>query len=80
MAGGFPKEVIVAFEELIQGFDSDNIVARQTTVRRTPGTQQFRTAFREWVPVPMISITFSGIDQTANTTEASVTITGHYQD
>lgn len=66
MAGGFPKEVVVAFQELIQGFDSDNIVARQTTVRRTPGTQQFRSAFREWVPVPMISITFSGIDQTAN--------------
>lgn len=66
MASGFPKEVIVAFEEMIQGWDSDNIVSRQTTVRRTPGQTQFRTAFREWVPVPMISITFNGIDQTAN--------------
>lgn len=66
MASGFPKEVVVAFEELIDGFDSDNIVARQTTVRRTPGNTQFRTAFREWVPVPMISVTTSGIDQTSN--------------
>jgi len=62
----FPKDVVVAWNESIEKFDSDNIVARQSDVRRTPGTQQFRSNFREWLPVPMISRTVDGLDISAS--------------
>lgn len=65
MANAFPKEVVVAWQESIEKFDSDNLVARQTDVRRRGGEEQFRSAFREWVPQSMISITTDGLDITS---------------
>ena len=65
MANAFPKDVVVAWQESIEKFDSDNIVARNCDVNRSPGEQQFHSNFREWKPVSMISRTVDGLDITA---------------
>lgn len=61
----FPKNVVVAFQESIEEFDSDNIVAKNTDVRPSDGLKNFRTNQREWVPQAMISQTVDGIDITS---------------
>lgn len=61
----FPKEVIVAFNDAVAGFDSDNIVAKQTGRTRPGNEQQFRSAFTEWRVVDMISRTVDGLDITS---------------
>ena len=65
MANAFPKDVVVAWQESIEKFDSDNIVAKKTDVRRSSGDTQFRGNFREWIPQSMISTTVDGLDITA---------------
>jgi hypothetical protein len=76
MSNAFPKEVVVAWQESIEKFDSDNIVAKNCEVNRTPNEQQFRSNFREWKPVSMISRTVDGLDITGqfnkDVTELSV--------
>jgi hypothetical protein len=62
MSNAFPKEVVVAWQESIEKFDSDNIVAKNCEINRTPNEQQFRSNFREWKPVSMISRTVDGLD------------------
>lgn len=66
MSNAFPKEVVVAWQESIEKFDSDNIVAKNCEVNRTPNEQQFRSNFREWKPVSMISRTVDGLDITGS--------------
>jgi len=66
MANAFPKDVVVAWQESIEKFDSDNIVAKNCDVNRSGGEQQFRSNFREWKPVSMISRTVDGLDITAS--------------
>jgi hypothetical protein len=66
MSNAFPKEVVVAWQESIEKFDSDNIVAKNCDINRTPNEQQFRSNFREWKPVSMISATVDGLDITGS--------------
>jgi hypothetical protein len=65
MANAFPKDVVVAWQESIEKFDSDNIVAKNCDVNRTAGEQQFHSNYREWKPVSMISRTVDGLDISA---------------
>lgn len=65
MSSEFPKEVVVAFSDGVEGFDSDNIVAKQTDRTRPGNEQQFRSAFTEWRVTEMISRTVDGLDITS---------------
>jgi len=65
MPSQFPKEVTVAFSDGVKGFDSDNIVAKQTSRTRPGGQQSFRSAFTEWRVTEMISRTVDGLDITS---------------
>lgn len=65
MSSQFPKEVTVAFSDGVKGFDSDNIVAKQTDRTRPGGEQSFRSAFTEWRVTEMISRTVDGLDITS---------------
>lgn len=66
MANAFPKDVVVAWQESIEKFDSDNIVAKNCKVERSGGEQQFNSNFRTWKPVSMISRTVDGLDISAS--------------
>jgi len=66
MSNAFPKDVVVAWQESIEKFDSDNIVAKNCKVERSGGEQQFNSNFRTWKPVSMISRTVDGLDITAS--------------
>ena len=65
MSNAFPKDVVVAWQESIEKFDSDNIVAKNCKVERSGGEEQFNSAFRTWKPQSMISRTVDGLDITA---------------
>jgi len=62
----FPKDVVVAWQESIEKFDSDNIVAKNCRVERSGGEEQFNSNFRTWKPVSMISRTVDGLDITSS--------------
>ena len=66
MSNAFPKDVVVAWQESIEKFDSDNIVAKNCKVERSGGEEQFNSNFRTWKPVSMISRTVDGLDITAS--------------
>lgn len=57
MANAFSKEEIVFFEDVIAGFDPNNITARQVQKFAPPGTEFERSANRVWRPTPYISTT-----------------------
>ena len=57
MANAFSKEEIVFFEDVIAGFDPNNITARQVQKFAPPGTEFERSANRIWRPTPYISTT-----------------------
>ena len=60
MANAFNKEETVMFEDLIMGFDSDNICAKQSSVFRPGESQTERSGDTYWRPQPYISTTVSG--------------------
>ena len=66
MANAFPKSVMVEFDQQVEAFEPDNIVARNSEVRDRAAAGQFQTNFREWEPVSMISTTVDGLDISAS--------------
>lgn len=69
MANGFSKEEIVLFEEILEKFDPNNITAKQVSVRRPEMTQQERSGYTEWRPMPYVSQTVPGLDVTGQFTD-----------
>lgn len=66
MSNQFSKEEIVAFEQVIEGFQ-DQLVLSQNVSKYTPdSTQMARTNDVIWRPQPYIAQSFDGLDQTAN--------------
>ncbi len=66
MSNAFPKSVVVEFNNQVEGFEPDNIMARQSMVRDRSGEEQFQSNFREWQTIEMISTTVDGLDISAS--------------
>jgi hypothetical protein len=81
-ANGFSKEEVVAFEDLLQGFEDALVLSRNVLVYRTDQTMMARTNDVIWRPQPYIAQSFDGTDQTANfvdSTQLSVPATIGYK-
>lgn len=79
MTNAFSKEERVMFEEVVEGFDDQLIIAREVE-RYSPlnALQMERTSDRVWRPTPYIPAVYNGFDQSANfgdVTQLSVPIT-----
>jgi hypothetical protein len=66
MANEFSKEERVAFDEILQGFEDALVLSRNVSVYRTDQRMMERTNDIIWRPMPYISRSFDGTDQTAN--------------
>lgn len=76
MANSFSKEEIVFFEDIIEGFDPNNITARQVSKFKPPSTAFERSALTVWRPTPYIPVGTEGLtlsaSQFADRTQLSV--------
>ena len=61
MANAFSKEEIVFFEQVLEGFDPNNITARQVNKFKPPSTQFERSALSVHRPVPYITLGTDGL-------------------
>lgn len=72
----FSKEEIVFFDQVLAGFDPNNITARQVSKFMAPGTEFERSSLEIFRPVPYISINKDGLSLTdadfVDTTQLSV--------
>lgn len=66
MANSFSKEEIVAFDQLLEGFEDQEVLSRNVSKYSTDSTTMARTNDVIWRPQPYISQSFDGLDQTAN--------------
>lgn len=61
MANAFSKEEIVFFEQVLEGFDPNNITARQVDKFMPPSTQFERSALTVHRPMPYITLGTEGL-------------------
>ncbi len=66
MANAFSKEEIVAFDEMIDGFEDALVLSNLVSVKNTDQTQMARTNDIMWRPMPYVATSFDGRDQTVN--------------
>ncbi len=66
MSNSFSKEEIVAFDQLLEGFEDQEVLSRNVSKYSTDSTTMARTNDVIWRPQPYISQSFDGLDQTAN--------------
>ena len=66
MANEFSKEERVAFDQLLMGFNDQEVMSRNVSVYRTDQTMMERTNDVIWRPQPYIMNSFDGTDQTNN--------------
>lgn len=67
MATSFSREEKIIFDEMIEGFDDELVIAKEVTKFTPPGPQDMvRYGDRFWLPAPMIGSSYDGFDQTAN--------------
>ena len=69
MANAFSKEEIVAFEDILEGFNDALVLSRNVSIYNTDQTTMERTNNVIWRPQPYISQSFGGsfnLDMTAN--------------
>lgn len=64
MANAFSKEETVLFEDILQGFEADNISAKKCSVFRPGSTTSERSQDTIWRPQPYITRTVSGLTLT----------------
>lgn len=79
MAVNTPKEVEVAFDEMLEGFDDMLVIAQEVRKYNLPGDAEnhSRITDKVWRPMPFIPAVYDGFDQTANfgnITELSVPV------
>lgn len=68
MANAFSKEEIVAFEQMLEGFQDALVLSRNVAKYTTDQTMMERTGDVIWRPMPYIAQSFDGTDQTDNFT------------
>ena len=61
MANAFSKEEIVFFEQVLEGFNPNNITARQVDKFKPPSTQFERSALTVHRPIPYITLGTEGL-------------------
>lgn len=66
MANAFSKEERVAFEQLLEGFNDMLVMSRLVNKYMTDQQAMERSANIIWRPMPYISQSYTGTDQTAN--------------
>lgn len=66
MANAFSKEEIVAFEDILEGFQDALVLSRNVSVYRTNARQMERASDVIWRPQPYIAVSYDGFDQTSN--------------
>jgi hypothetical protein len=78
MPSAFTKQEQAIFDEVLEGFDDQLVIAKSATkFEPLNAEEQARAGDRMWVPSPQISASFDGFDQTANfgdLTELSVPV------
>lgn len=82
MSNDFVKEIKVAFDEMVAGFEDELTISKNVTVMNTDQVTMARTNDTIWLPVPYIMTSEDGIDQTGNfdeVTQLSVPATISYQ-
>ena len=74
MANDFSKEEVVLFEQVIEGFDPNNITARQVSKFKPNAKAMERSSWHVWRPIPYIPIGIEGLVVTeySNRTQLSV--------
>ena len=71
MANEFSKEEKVAFEDMLEGFEDNQILSKNFSIYRNGDTDMERSNDTIWRPMPYIAQSFDGTDQTSNYTEAT---------
>lgn len=66
MANAFNKEEIVAWEQLIEGFEDGEVMSKNVSKYQISGTDAARTNDTIWRPYKYIATSYDGMDQTAN--------------
>lgn len=66
MANSFSKEEIVAFEQIVAGYEDYLILSKNVALYKTDSTMMERANDTIWRPMPYIATSFDGTDQTAN--------------
>ena len=66
MANAFSTEEIVAFEQILAGFEDALVLSRHVSTVVTDMTQLARAGDTIWRPMPYILPSYSGLDQTSN--------------
>lgn len=66
MSNSFSKEEIVAWENMVEGFEDNLVLSKNITTFNTDQTQMERSNDTIWRPMPYIAQSFDGMDQTAN--------------
>lgn len=82
MPNSFSKEEVVAFEQILEGFEDNLVLSKNVSVYSTDSVTMERTNNVIWRPQPYIGLSFDGTDQTANFTnytQLSVPATLGYQ-
>lgn len=82
MANSFSKEELVAFEEMMEGFNDALVLSKNVSIYRTDQTAMERSGDVFWRPQPYIAQTFDGQDQSSNyqsMTQLSVPATIGYE-
>ena len=82
MANGFSKEEVVAFENLLEGFNDALVLSSMVTKYNTNMTAMERSSDTIWRPMPYIAQSYDGSDATSNfndNTQLSVPATIGYQ-
>src|SRR5689334_153783 len=68
MALSIPKNELVAFDDILAGFDDMLVVAQEVEKYNLPGgpAQQQQYSDKVWRPQPYIPAVYDGFDQTSN--------------
>ncbi len=68
MAVNTPKQEIVAFDNMLEGFDDMLVIAQEVEKYNMPGGPQGQARMNDkiWRPVPYIPAVYDGFDQTSN--------------
>jgi hypothetical protein len=66
MSNSFSKEEVVAFENLLEGFEDQLVLSRNVSTFNTDQQSMERSNDTIWRPMPYIAQSFSGMDQTSN--------------
>lgn len=66
MSNQFSKEEVVAFENLVEGFQDQLVLSKNVSKYQPDGQTMARTGDVIWRPMPYIAQSFDGMDQTTN--------------